>query len=250
MKCRRVRVESQVNYQQIEDRYKKYYSITQYGSCTGNVNKFWHLRLEKNLPFSFYENVLEIGSGSGEHFTYVNHGFKNYYITDLYLPKLLEGVKTKIAISQELNDVQNVMVQAENVEKLTFSQNSFQRVVSTCLLHHVQNPLAALQEMRRVTCNGGTVSIYLPADPGLIYRFAQAVFSTSTLKKYFNKKEISFLRAGEHRNHVQSLSGLIEGVFSADRIEKKSFPRLNLGWNSVLFYIFQITINKATVNHE
>jgi phosphatidylethanolamine/phosphatidyl-N-methylethanolamine N-methyltransferase len=239
-----------MNYQEIEERYKKYYGITQYGRSTGSVNKFWHQRLEKNLPKSFFENVLEVGSGSGEHLCFVSHGFNNYYVTDLYLPNLLETVKVKVELGKKFNQKQHVFVRQENVEKLSFNENSFQRVVSTCLFHHLENPLLALQELRRVTCDGGSVSVYLPSDPGIMYRIAQALVSTSSLRKYFSKKEISFLRAGEHRNHVQSLTRLIEGVFAEDSLKKYSFPLINLGWNFNFFYIYQITISKKVTTNE
>ena len=94
--------------------------------------------------------------------------------------------------------------------------------------------------------NGATVSLYIPSDPGIFYRFSQYLVSTRAMLKYFTIREIEYLRASEHRNHVASLTGLIKGVFAADEIKIYSFPKISLGWNSRLFQVFSIRVLKPT----
>lgn len=231
-----------MNFESIQDRYKLFYSSTQYGSKTGRASNFFHKKLEKGLEEKFFTNVLEVGAGSGEHLNYVNHGFQKYVISDLFLPILTSDAKASANKLTELK--KEILVVSEDVEKLSFPDNYFDRVISTCLLHHLEKPLSALEELRRVGANKGLISIYLPSDPGFVYRFAQRIVSTQALLEFFSKKEIVMLRAGEHRNHAGSLAGLIQGVFSEDSITVKSFPFFGLGWNFSLFRIYSISLNK------
>ena len=231
-----------MNLDEIQERYKTYYEKTQYGSRTGIASTFFHMALEKELAGEYFKNVLEVGSGSGEHLKYVQHNFEKYIVSDLFMPKIVASIQVKIDdLKKQEKSIELVV---ENVENLTFSNSSFNRVVSTCLLHHVGNPVLALQEMRRVTANDGLISIYVPSDPGMIYRLAQAIVSTRALRDYFSSSEIRFLRAGEHRNHVASLTGLIKGIFENDAISVRSFPKVNIGWNTRLFQIFSIRVIK------
>jgi ubiquinone/menaquinone biosynthesis C-methylase UbiE len=200
------------------------------------------MALEKNLEDEHFKNVLEVGSGSGEHLKYVQHDFDKYVVSDLFMPDIAASIQVKIEdLKRQKKSIELVI---ENVENLTFSDSSFNRVVSTCLLHHVSNPVLALNEMRRVTANDGLISIYVPSDPGMIYRLAQAIVSTRALRQYFSSSEIRFLRSGEHRNHVASLTGLIKGIFENDEISVRSCPKVNFGWNTRLFQIFSIRVVK------
>ena len=139
-----------------------------------------------------------------------------------------------------------VHIETQDVQNLTFASSFFDRVITSCLLHHVQLPIRALEELRRVTKNNGIITIYLPSDPGALYRFSQFFVSTLSLKKSFSLDEIRFLRASEHRNHVSSIAGLIKGVFANDLIKTRTFPKVNFGWNMQLFQIYTIQVRKKT----
>lgn len=230
-----------MDFKSIQDRYRLFYSSTQYSTKTGRATNISHEQLEAGLETCYFANVLEVGAGSGEHLTYVSHGFDTYVVSDLFLPKLIPEAKI---YANKIGPFRKVVTKSENAEQLSFPNSSFDRVLSTCLLHHLGNPLSALEELRRVAKHGCLVSIYLPSDPGLLYRFAQRAVSTQALLEFFNKKEIAMLRAGEHRNHAGSLAGLIEGVFSNDSIKVKFYPFFGFGWNFSLFRVYSIKINK------
>jgi phosphatidylethanolamine/phosphatidyl-N-methylethanolamine N-methyltransferase len=231
-----------MNLEEIQNRYQRLYSDIQYVSGTGRASNLYHRKIEKNLEKSTFDNVLEVGSGSGEHLQFVKHDFKRYIISDLILPNLNDMANAKKIEFEKNKKV--VELKSVDVQKMKFDDSSFERVVSTCLLHHVQDPHSALLEMRRVAKNGAIVNIYIPSDPGIFYRFSQHLVSTRVMLKYFTSTEIKYLRASEHRNHVASLTGLIKGVFAADLIEIYSFPKISLGWNSRLFQIFTIRVLK------
>ena len=122
-----------------------------------------------------------------------------------------------------------------------FVPNEFDRVITTCVLHHLNKPLTALNEIRRVTKQNGVISILLPSDPGLIFRIIRKITADRYLKKQ-GIVNIKFLRATEHRNHVQSLDGMIMHVFQEDSITKRSYPIDRLSWNFSLFTIYQIKV--------
>lgn len=141
------------------------------------------------------------------------------------------------------NDIK-VSIESQNVEQLTYESGTFDRTIVTCVLHHLKNPMQALEEIRRVTMDGGLISIYLPSDPGLLYRIAQMLVSNNSFKNHFSKKELKLLRALEHRNHVSSLLEMIYEIFESDELTFRTFPILNFGWNTSLFQIVTIKIRK------
>jgi phosphatidylethanolamine/phosphatidyl-N-methylethanolamine N-methyltransferase len=231
-----------MNLDLIQERYGKLYEEIQYLSTTGKASNFYHRKMEWYSQDEIFDNVLEVGSGSGEHLRFVNHNFKKYIISDLRMPTLCKSAEEIVARRNHENEV--IELRAINVENIAFSDSVFERVVSTCVLHHVENPYRALMEMRRVVTHDGMIDLYIPSDPGIIYRIAQHLVSTRAMKNHFSSSEIKFLRASEHRNHVASLSGLIKGVFSGDEISTYSFPKINLGWNTRLFQIYSIKVKK------
>jgi ubiquinone/menaquinone biosynthesis C-methylase UbiE len=109
--------------------------------------------LETKLSNKHFSKVLEVGAGSGEHLEFINHGFETLVISDLTLPippgHILDKVK------QHTDNGRIIEFKSENVENLSYSNSEFDRVIATCLLHHVEKPHDALLEIRRVTKNGG-----------------------------------------------------------------------------------------------
>ena len=203
-------------------------------SLRGAYHSFSHAALEKGLKNSIFEKILEVGAGEGEHVRHVSANFTQYILTDINEP--LEEIQFNLP---------NVHFKKANVEELEFSNNEFDRVITTCVLHHLNKPLNALNEIRRVTKQNGVISILLPSDPGLIFRIIRKITADRYLKKQ-GVVSIKFLRATEHRNHVQSLDGMIMHVFQEDSITKRSYPIRRFSWNFSLFTIYQIKVRHQT----
>jgi hypothetical protein len=55
-------------------------------SVRGKYHAITHKKMEDKLPSESYENILEVGGGSGEHINFVKCHFVQYECTDLVLP--------------------------------------------------------------------------------------------------------------------------------------------------------------------
>jgi len=209
--------------------YKEIYPKLVEGGSQGRFHSFTHRFLEKPFDKSAtFENVLEVGAGSGEHYQFVRHQFSNYVQSDIRIP---ESAMTQDARSSFV---------ATNAEDLPFVDNYFDRVVLTCLLHHLSNPLTCLREVKRVVKPGGHISILVPADPGFFYRALRFLTSVRRAKK-LGFDSGALVHALEHRNHVGSLNQMIKYVFAESEIKSRGWPLVIASWwNLNLLISYQI----------
>ncbi|NDE96477.1 MAG: class I SAM-dependent methyltransferase, partial [Actinobacteria bacterium] len=111
--------------------------------------------------------IIEVGSGSGQHLQSVKQPYSNYLMTDIDLDLLTLATfdKSKVDIMQ---------ADASNLSEIRDS--SFGRLVATCLLAHLSNPMEALVEWRRVVKSGGSIVIYVATEPGFLVRLSRKLF--------------------------------------------------------------------------
>lgn len=218
--------------------YDSAYAEANYAGTRGRAINFAHRMLERPFgPGDHFSRVIEVGSGHGEHIGFVRHGFDEYVMTDLNdhvhsLPGRPQdaGVRSEIADAQALHH----------------ADASFDRLVcAPCLLHHLPDADRALKEWRRVVRPGGTISIYLPSDPGMLYRAVR----WGTTHRYQRKleregrlKDHLYLWAREHPNHVLGLRQLIRVNFAKDGVDRKVFPFPMLSWNWNFFEVYRIRV--------
>jgi ubiquinone/menaquinone biosynthesis C-methylase UbiE len=221
------------------DYYKEFFDRTANKGLNGFLFDFTHKKLELIPRLSngrkrkISSKVLEVGSGSGQHLKFVEKSYSKYTMTDInFLLMLKNSKESKLAkIEYKLADVQN----------MPFKPGSFDRVIATCLLHHLNDPEKALSEIRRVTKRDGLVSIYLSCDPGILNRFLRRLLIIPKARKLgFNEYEIFIAR--EHRNHFQSLERMIKHVFKDQNIKQRYYPFRIKSWNLNTFCIFQIEV--------
>jgi ubiquinone/menaquinone biosynthesis C-methylase UbiE len=202
----------------LKDFYTKYYNTINVTAINESFfSKVMHKTIEIEYKINLGLTILEVGGHSGEHVPYV----KNYRSAASYLiVDILDLNK------QQKNHFRNLGVKYEkqNVENLKFSDNSFDRVISTCLFHHLSDPLKGFQEIRRVTKVGGHIDILFANDPGLMYRFLRNITSVRRAAKLNLKKELEYVHAIEHRNHFLGLKSLAKKVFDSDTIKFVGFP--------------------------
>jgi len=204
-----------------------YKTVNVSGDVSNLVTKFMHRFLESGRDKNVFERVLEVGALNGEHTHFVKHNFSQYYVTDIRTPS-----QNTI---EDLNR-RGFIFQLADVENLPFENGFFDRVISTCLLHHLIDPEKGISEMLRVVKSGGTVDILVPNDPSLIYS-ASWLASTGVRAIVKNKFRESYLnRKNEHMQGIRFIDALLQKQIDRNTFEKKFFPKVfNLNKLTVLF---------------
>jgi phosphatidylethanolamine/phosphatidyl-N-methylethanolamine N-methyltransferase len=191
-----------------------YSSVT--ATADGSVfHTYMHRAMERaHGPEDSFPHVLEVGGNRGEHIPFVRHAFADYLLTDLRLP----------VVSDALGADSRIRVQACDVSAIPHGDNVFDRVIATCLLHHVDSPLVAAGEMRRVVKPGGLITILLPTDPGLAYRVGKAATSGRAARRAGIGERHKLIGAIDHRNHFHSIREQLRYVFRRDTMSVDWYP--------------------------
>lgn len=211
--------------------YNEMYDDLVGGGAVGIFHRLTHRSLERPYgPQDSFPRVIEVGSGSAEHLPFVRHSFETYAMADLRMPA-------------EMPDDPRVAFIEADVHELPVASDSYDRLIATCLLHHLAEPFRALEEMRRVVRPGGTLSIMIVSDPGIAYRAIQRISSGRRYRKS-GFAEWRALHAMEHRNHAWSLQQLIRYAFREDELRGRGFPiPFASVWNLNLFSVYQVTLS-------
>jgi ubiquinone/menaquinone biosynthesis C-methylase UbiE len=167
-----------------------------------------------------FKKVLEVGSGEGEHLDFVEHGFNEYVMLDL----------RKTELDSKWNLDERIKTLEGNAESLPFETGEFDRVISTCLLHHVERPELVLSEIERVLSPNGTATIFLSCDPGLMVRILRRV-TTARSAKSKGFRGYNLMIAREHRNHFGSILEIAQFVFRDRALTVKYYPFVLGSWN-------------------
>lgn len=200
-----------------------------FSGASGFAMKQFQRLMERPFAKSdLFPLTLEVGSGAGGHLGYVRHSYNRYLMIDLRDYRLNKTLPTR-----------EPFVLA-NAESLPLVDGSVDRLISTCLLHHVSNPLIALTQWRNAVRPGGSLTIFLPCDPGLLWRLGRLVGPRR--KALRHGVNYDFLMALSHKNHVGSLMAILETVFKHDKVRRTGLPVPALrSWNLNLAFVYQIT---------
>jgi phosphatidylethanolamine/phosphatidyl-N-methylethanolamine N-methyltransferase len=217
-----------------DEYYEEVYEELINGGAVGWVSGLIHKKLEKNIAGKF-EHVLEVGAGHGQHLKYVKHDFSEYHETDYRVSNLPDrsSIKEKKVIQCRAD--------ATNLED--FKDDQFDRVISTCLIVHLEKPEIALQEWRRVTKHGGVISIQVACEPGIVLRFLRNQTTVRKAKK-IGRDHLKF-HYREHINFYSGIEMLIKDVFERDKISKNFWPFKVPSWNMNLVVIFLVKVDKS-----
>jgi phosphatidylethanolamine/phosphatidyl-N-methylethanolamine N-methyltransferase len=169
--------------------------------------------------------TVEVGAGDGQHLPFVRHSFDRYILTDIRCPSVLP----------QGNGVSFLQADAHS---LPFEEGEVDRLVVTCVLHHLMSPEEALQNWASKVRSGGILTILLPGDPGVVHRLGRHL----TTRPAANRLGIDFdlEMAREHRNHALSLMKLVDHVFLGDKVKYVGLPFPWRTWNFNFGQIFQI----------
>lgn len=228
-------------------------SQKEFGSAYGNVDVFYrdcyplmpstpensrlirwvHQLMEKPFsPSQRFATVLEVGAGKGEHQPFVHHGYDTYIASDLRPPP----VELAPLAGGESSSVD--WLQA-NASKLPLADECIDRVIATCLLIHLTEPEAALEEWRRVAARGAWLTIYVPSESGLLLRLARSMTANRTAKRLgFDGYALYIAR--DHIGRPDGLEQLVKWVFREDEITFVRRPARVRSWDANVFTIYQI----------
>jgi phosphatidylethanolamine/phosphatidyl-N-methylethanolamine N-methyltransferase len=211
------------------DWYERHYSSVSVSGKTSVAHKVMHNFIERNLDRNFYEKVLDVGGGKAEHFDFIKHGFNSYTIIDI------RDVLNSFSYPEKVFFVHG------DAEKMPFDNASFDRIIVTCLLHHVANPLNVLRELKRIIKPNGEISIMVPHDPGIFYRTSQTLTTFRSAAKRGLLQEARIVHSLEHRNNFWSLDQLIKSEFCSPMVlKKRSFPFGRMFWQANLMSVYSV----------
>ena len=222
---------SEDNYGSTSHFYECFYENVIFGKGLGpRAVRKTHQEMEKSFKHRSFNSVLEIGGGNGEHLDFVIHDYSEYFLTDLKTPKL----------NSKWEGNQKIFLKQANAEELPFPNEKFNRVIVTCLLHHVEKPEKVCQEILRVLKADGVATIFLSCDPGMVVRFLRSLTTARKAKKVgFNGYNL--LLARDHRNHVASLLTILKYVFRNRIVKVDYFPFKVPSWNVNGYIVVQIS---------
>ena len=218
----------------VKDFYENYYaSIFSKSGLSSKFNSQTHRALETgmerkgNLPSDGEYSILEIGAGKGEHFEYVAKPWGKYVMLDI-LPQPKEFSKFKGA-SWVKADICGPGLEI----------GKFDRVISMCVFHHLDDPGSAMENIKKSLNSGGVFSLFLPSDPGVLNRIVRKLFVTPRARK-LGFEHYELLNAREHRNHYWGLKKELEHQFRDFEISRKYYPFRIPAGNLSLFSIWHI----------
>ena len=203
-----------------------YHDITCVG-LQGFLGRRLHLSMER--PFSrsdHFSLTVEVGAGEGQHLPFVRHNFDRYVMTDIRAALSTAVLPPKVEF------------RTANAEDLPFEDGSVDRLVSTCVLHHLSDPERALRSWRRILRPGGVLTIHLSTDPGIAIRLGRRLTTHRAARKLGVDWDLEIAR--DHRNHAGGLMVMIDRTFAADEVRCVGQPLPWRTWNFNYGLIYQI----------
>jgi phosphatidylethanolamine/phosphatidyl-N-methylethanolamine N-methyltransferase len=223
--------------------YAESFTSVNYEGLTGLATRLSHKFLERDFPHTaFFPTVLELGAAHGEHLRHVRHGFDRWILSDL----VDQGIDMAALRGSMLAGVgsRTVEFEVQDATRMQLEDASVDRVVHTCLLHHVKDTAKVFAEVRRVLRPGGVYSAYIPCDPGLTYRAVQRVTAGRAIRRELRRGHYSItpaqLRALEHPNHFAAIWAHFQTAFQDDEVRAWHFPVPAALWNINFFTIANV----------
>lgn len=212
--------------------FREAYNDVMYSGAVGVYSRFVHWLLERPYRHARTPVVLELGAGHGQHAPFVRGQVETYLETDLDATLAPAGERLVCG-----RPVQRRQLDATDLSE--FADGSVDRVIATCLLAHLDRPEEALQEWRRVVRPGGYLTIYVPAEPGMLLRMLRHLVMVPKSRKHGQDHLATVYR--DHRNHYPLMRTVLRSVFAGDEVKRVRFPLRWLGWNFSLFEVYHVT---------
>jgi len=224
----------------IDEYYSKYFTaLCNSGAQGWGSNKF-HKNIERKWKNKSPHRILEVGAGTGEHFVHVRD--INLEVIQEYIAL---DIRANIVLPRESKVKGLVPVKwvSASVQDIPFTDSYFDRAISTCLFHHLEDPHLGLLELRRVVANKGEISIGMPTDPGIANQILKTLYTYRKARK-LGVENPKFIYALEHRNHLIALISILREVFKNDKISFSYWPFRIRNWHLNLSVNVNIMVSK------
>jgi phosphatidylethanolamine/phosphatidyl-N-methylethanolamine N-methyltransferase len=190
-----------------------YHSIIGYKSkgISKLLSEYPHRMMESEFKDNKNLNILEIGVGDFEHLPFVTKNFNKYVGVDLRYPKNLLNLKGK-----------KVEFVKSDAHSLPFENNSFDRIIATCLIVHLDNPESAIDEWMRILKPGGKLTMYIALEPSIFLQIFRKLYMSKKARKMGFEGYNLFI-ARDHVTYGLRIINIIKAKFS-DRHNFKYRP--------------------------
>jgi len=137
-----------------EDKYNIWHQIKAEEESIDHVlDSPWYKTVNELLPSNFKGKILEIGCGRGDFSIYLAQKFPNSFITATDFSSFaIESAQIKI---NEKVELKNIELKLEDAEHLSFTNESFDLIISCETLEHVNHQEKMLSEIYRVLKKDG-----------------------------------------------------------------------------------------------
>lgn len=151
------------------DKYASVYDL--FESMNKNVYSTMLQSITKAVPENSY--VLECAAGTGLISAAVSEKADRILCTDLSMPMLREARK-----KAEKNNIKNIKFGEQNILNLTLKDESFDAVIAGNVIHLLDDPQKAFNELYRVTKLGGYIIIptFLTGECSSFFKAAMKLY--------------------------------------------------------------------------
>ncbi|MBA3724091.1 MAG: class I SAM-dependent methyltransferase [Candidatus Levybacteria bacterium] len=177
------------------------------------ISKFFLENFSKVLIESIQplkpQSILDVGAGEG---------FVLEKLRKNKIGKKLEGIEymdEAIALGKKTNPL--VKIRKGDIYKLPYKDNAFELIICTEVMEHLEDPKAALAELKRVTSKHIILSV--PNEP------------LFTIQRFLRGKNM--MKLGDHPEHIQHWNSGTFRAFVADQLTIKEV-KTPLPWTMVI----------------
>jgi SAM-dependent methyltransferase len=200
----------------LNEYYSNYYEkIFSKGKYLG-IESVPHILLERWTPS--YGRTLEIGPTNGQHLEFLDMTqIEEYVMVDI---RENFELKNKVSRSKKLK---YKILNAES-EEIVFLKE-FDKVLTTCLLHHLKNVEKTLTLWRKLLKRNGVANFYIPLDSSLLYKVGRELTSVRAARKAgIQRKTYMRILKLDHPNSVDEILSALKNVYSKDRVRFHYWP--------------------------
>jgi ubiquinone/menaquinone biosynthesis C-methylase UbiE len=182
--------------------------------------------LKKNDTKPIKNKILEIGFGCGE-------TLLSFHKSELHGVEISKSAIDFVMKRAQKKKIKNIHLQINTKNFLPYPDNSFDLVIASHVIEHVEDPSTFADEINRVLSTNGYCLLLIPIN--------EKYEDPNHLRKYTTNSLISFLR-----EHNFSIIDYFENEFFFHLVESFYNKKLNIKWKiigPIIVLIFNIPLS-------